>query len=174
MLKIKKYLSLVFSKIFWQQIKQGIALFFTDNIWGIKHLAYCGKNVSIRPSAILAYPHNIFLGNHVEIGRYAYLMAGRKSKIIIGDNTLIGPGAFITAGNHGIRRGQLIRLQKADEYDVMIGSDVFIGAHAIILPGAKIGDGAIIGAGTVIRRQVPAYAVMAGNPAKRFGSRPYK
>ena len=47
-----------------------------------------------------------------------------------------------------------------------IGNDVLIGANAIILAGVKVGDGAVIGAGSVVTKNVPPYAVVAGNPAK--------
>ena len=47
-----------------------------------------------------------------------------------------------------------------------IGSDVWIGRNAIILPGLKIGDGAVVGAGSVVTKDVPPYAIVAGNPAR--------
>lgn len=47
-----------------------------------------------------------------------------------------------------------------------IGNDVLIGANAIVLAGVKVGDGAIIGAGGIVTKDVPPYAVVAGNPAK--------
>jgi acetyltransferase-like isoleucine patch superfamily enzyme len=50
--------------------------------------------------------------------------------------------------------------------DVLIGNDVWIGAEAMILSGVTIGDGAVIGARAVVSRDVPPYAVVAGNPAK--------
>lgn len=50
--------------------------------------------------------------------------------------------------------------------DTVIGNDVWIGRDARILPGARIGDGAIIGAAAVVAGDVPAYAVVAGNPAR--------
>lgn len=50
--------------------------------------------------------------------------------------------------------------------DVVIGNSVWIGLGAIILPGARIGDGVIVGAGAVVRGTIPAYAVVAGNPAR--------
>jgi acetyltransferase-like isoleucine patch superfamily enzyme len=49
---------------------------------------------------------------------------------------------------------------------VSIGNDVFVGARAVVLKGVCIGDGAVIGAGAVVTRDVPAYAVVAGNPAR--------
>lgn len=50
--------------------------------------------------------------------------------------------------------------------DTVIGRDCFIGARSLILPGVRIGDGAIVGAGSVVTRDVPARAVVAGNPAR--------
>src|SRR5690606_20491270 len=49
---------------------------------------------------------------------------------------------------------------------IHIGNDVWIGAGAIVLDGASIGDGAIVAAGSVVTKPVPAYAIVAGVPAK--------
>ena len=53
-----------------------------------------------------------------------------------------------------------------DKYACVIGNDVYIGTNAIILAGVTIGDGAVVGAGAVVTKDVPPYAVVAGNPAK--------
>ena len=50
--------------------------------------------------------------------------------------------------------------------DVIIGNDVWIGFEAIILSGVTIGDGAVIGARSVVTKDVPAYHIVAGNPAR--------
>lgn len=52
--------------------------------------------------------------------------------------------------------------------DVIIGSDVWLCANCIILSGVTIGHGAVVANGAVISRDVPPYAVMAGNPAKQI------
>jgi acetyltransferase-like isoleucine patch superfamily enzyme len=57
-------------------------------------------------------------------------------------------------------------LSAAGSRPVSIGDDVFVGARAVILKGVHIGNGAVIGAGAVVTRDVPAYAVVAGNPAR--------
>lgn len=53
-----------------------------------------------------------------------------------------------------------------DHNPVVIGEDVFIGMQALILKGVQVGAGAVIGAGSVVTRDVPARAVVAGNPAR--------
>ena len=50
--------------------------------------------------------------------------------------------------------------------DVTIGNDVWIGANVMIRSGVTIGDGAVIGAGAVVTKDVPPYAIFAGNPGK--------
>jgi acetyltransferase-like isoleucine patch superfamily enzyme len=54
---------------------------------------------------------------------------------------------------------------------VLIGNDVWIGSGAVVLSGVQIGDGAVIGAQAVVARDVPAYAVVAGNPAQALRMR---
>ncbi|NOH62218.1 DapH/DapD/GlmU-related protein [Vibrio sp. RE88] len=53
-----------------------------------------------------------------------------------------------------------------EEEKVIIGHDVWIGHGAIVLPGVKVGNGAIIGAGSVVTKDVPAYSIVVGNPAR--------
>lgn len=48
----------------------------------------------------------------------------------------------------------------------IIGNDVWFGANSIVLKGVSIGDGAVIGAGAVVTKDIPPYAIVAGNPAK--------
>ncbi len=50
--------------------------------------------------------------------------------------------------------------------DVVIGHDVFVGIGSTILSGVTIGDGAVLAAGSMVYRDVPPYAIVAGNPAK--------
>ena len=49
---------------------------------------------------------------------------------------------------------------------VAIGDGAWLGMHAIVLKGVTIGEGAVIGAGSVVTRDVPAYAVACGSPAR--------
>jgi acetyltransferase-like isoleucine patch superfamily enzyme len=64
---------------------------------------------------------------------------------------------------------------KEDRFEwnrLTIGNDVWIGQNAVILPScSKIGNGAVIGAGSIVTKDVPAYMVVAGSPAKKIKMR---
>lgn len=88
---------------------------------------------------------------------------------MIGNNGLIGSGYLITDSDacpidSDARIQNLPNTTK--QSPVEIEDDVFIGARSIILKGVKIGKGSIVGAGSVVSSDVPAYSIVAGNPAK--------
>lgn len=52
---------------------------------------------------------------------------------------------------------------------IAVGDDCFIGENAILLPGTRLGEGCIVGAGAVVRGEIPANSVVAGNPGRVVG-----
>ena len=92
---------------------------------------------------------------------------GRRHEIRTGNDVSIGPEATILTLGHDPQSPDF-----ADRGgDVIIGDRVWIAYRALILPGVTIGEGAVIAAGAVVTRDVAAYEIVAGVPAKPVGSR---
>ncbi|MGB3316946.1 MAG: acyltransferase [Albidovulum sp.] len=137
----------------------------------LRHATRTGEQ-RISPMASFANGRNIVLGNRVNIGAHTSIWAGPgTARIVLGDDVLIGPSVMITAATYRYNDGGPVSEQTMDEADIIIGRDVWLGYGAVVLAGVTIGDGAIIGAGSVVKRDVPAFAIVAGNPAKVVGER---
>lgn len=117
-----------------------------------------------------------FLHGPIELGQEVSLnhgcsLDGGKAGIRIGDQTRIANGVKIYAFNHGMSLSQPIYQQPVTSQGVSIGKDVWIGASACITDGVTIGDHAVVGMGSVVTKDVPDYAIVAGNPAQVIGDR---
>lgn len=130
-----------------------------------------GCNVKISPSAFLKYPENISIGDNTFINHNCCIWAAPEGNISIGNDVLFGPNVVVTASNHGAEIGMPIRLQPGVDASITIGDDVWIGANVVVTAGVNIGDGCVVGAGAVVTRNLPAYSIAAGVPAKVLRSR---
>ena len=124
------------------------------------------ENPRIHPTASLRCGRNIRLGRNSHINQYCCIWASENSRIVLGDNLLMGPGVKIFSSNHGMRPDLPMNEQPWTEKDVTVGNDVWLGANAVIVPGVTIGDGAVIAAGAVVTKDVPPRTIAAGVPAK--------
>lgn len=126
----------------------------------------------------------------VELGDYSYVVNDSDiAYAAIGKFTSVAAMTRINPGNHPMHRASQSHFTyrasayfegEPDDGDffnwrrshhVSIGHDAWIGHGAIVLPGRKIGTGAVVGAGAVVTRDVPDYAVVAGNPARLIRQR---
>lgn len=129
-------------------------------------LKKCGRNVNIEKGA--RFSSQVSLGDFSGIG----VNASIGGKCTIGKFVMMGPNCTIYSRNHEFSDVSRPMMEQgySEEKEVVIGDDVWIGGNVTILPGVKIGSHSIIGACSVVTKDVPEYAIVAGNPAavKKF------
>jgi len=123
-----------------------------------------GSGSAVQPRAFIEHPYNVFIGNDVNVNEYAIIQGSPGGRVEIGDRVHVSYGVTILTAalvlHDGVYAGD-------HEYKpVLIENDVWIAAQATILPGVKVGQHAVIAAGAVVSRDVEAYTVVAGIPAK--------
>lgn len=131
-----------------------------------------GRHVIFHPTNSSFTYSNISIGNNVFIGHNARFWC-TLSSITIGNHVTFAPNVSIIAGNHSyhivgkwITDYEVNDKKKEDDLPVVIESDVWVGTNVTILNGVKVERGAIIAAGAVVVKDVPAYAIVGGVPAK--------
>lgn len=127
-----------------------------------------GDGSAIAADAFIHGP--VVLGQRVSINPRATLDGGRAG-VTIGDDTRIAQGALLFAFDHGLSPDSPIHSQPVRSRGIRIGKDVWIGAGAGITDGVTIEDHAVVALGAVVTRDVPAYAIVGGVPAKIIGDR---
>lgn len=106
------------------------------------------------------------IGSNFNATRELTIQCARK--VSIGENVLVASNVFIIDYNHGmspLTPNYLDNPLSLSE-GVVIEDGVWIGNNVIILPGVTIGKKSIIGAGSVVTRNIPAYSIALGSPAK--------
>lgn len=105
------------------------------------------------------------MGHHSVVNQNCRL--DNRGTIIIGNNVSISEDVTILTADHDL---QSVTFESRCR-QVAIQDYVFIGTRALLLPGITVGTGAAIAAGSVVTRDVPAYAIVAGSPAREIGRR---
>ena len=143
-------------------IDEGCNIGNGTKIWHFSHIMpnceigeHCniGQNVVVSPDVILG--KNVKIQNNVSI----------YSGVICEDNVFLGPSMVFT--NVINPRSAVNRRGEYDKTTVRVGAT--IGANSTIVCGNDIGRFSFIGAGAVVTKEVPAYALVVGNPAKQIG-----
>lgn len=122
-----------------------------------------GDDVFIEP------PFRVDYGCNISVGARFYanfnLTILDDALVTIGDTVMFGPNVSILAATHETEvqsRRDNIEYAKP----ITIGDDCWIGGHVVILPGVTIGQGCTIGASSVVTRDIPAWSVAMGSPAR--------
>lgn len=115
---------------------------------------------------------DVTIGPECTINSGCVLYSGNG--IRIGQGVLISANCTFAPVNHEFqRRDRPIRHQGfgANKGGIVIEDDVWIGANCVLLDGAIVRQGCVIGASSIIRGEIPAYSVQAGNPLRLLGWR---
>lgn len=148
-----------------------------NNIHGTKYITI-GKGTDFGKQIVLTawdqyeddtFTPEIHIGDRCHFGDYIHITA--INRIIIGNGVLTGRWVTITDNSHGETNHESLTIPPINRRlnskgPVIIGDNVWIGDKATILPGVTISEGAIIAANAVVTKNIPAFSVAAGNPAK--------
>ncbi len=143
-------------------VDDGVVLGRGTKVWHFCHIlpgTIIGENCSIGQNVMIG--PNVKLGNSCKIQNNVSLYAG----VELADDVFCGPSCVFTNVNNpraGVSRKDEFRLTP-------IGRGASIGANATIVCGHSLGEYSFIGAGAVVTKNVPPFALMVGNPARRIG-----
>lgn len=147
-------------------LEEGVLIFHPERV----HL---GAGVYVGHQTILkGYHHNeMRIGDGSWIGQQCFFHSA--GGIAIGRNVGIGPGVKMLTSTH-TEAGRTTPILHAPitTAPIVVEDDADLGVGSILLPGVTVGRGAQVGAGAVVTEDVPAYAVVAGVPAKLLRMRP--
>jgi acetyltransferase-like isoleucine patch superfamily enzyme len=146
----------------------------------------CGDGLLVGSQVGFKHLETIELGQSCFIGSGAYIQGRFDGRCVIGNNVWIGPGSYFDArdlvlgeyvgwgpgakvlgsAHTGVPANVPIVKTDLEIRPVRVGAWADIGTGAVLLPGVTVGKGAIVGAGAVVTKDVPAFAVVAGVPAR--------
>lgn len=133
--------------------------FQTGHTVNIRENNTIGNNVSIGTHTVVE--HHVTIEDDVRLHTQVFV----PEYSILEKGCWLGPGVIVTNARYPVSQGVKDRLKGAH-----IGAGAKIGAGAILLPGIHIGSNALIGAGAVVTKDVPANAVVVGNPARQINT----
>lgn len=130
--------------------------------------AKVGKQVHIYSTAKIYMPWNLSIGDWSAIGEN--VLVYNLAPVVLGAKTTVSHGAHLCAGTHDYTLPDLPLITKP----IVIEDQVWVCADAFVGPGVRLGQGAVVGARAVVMRDVAAWCVVAGNPAKEIKRRVLK
>lgn len=104
------------------------------------------------------------IGNNTSFQQCCHIIAANS--VEIGDNCVFSAFVYISDCSHRYAPGEGIMESALDIAPVKVGNHCFVGIGSCIMPGVELGDCVVVGANSVVTKNVPAYCMVAGSPAK--------
>ena len=125
------------------------------------------RRMRIGPGSYIA-AHTYVLVDDLEMGERCTLnpYSVARGRVRMGDKVRVGAHTSLLGFNHSMAPDRAVCEQPTTSKGIAIGNDVWIGSHVVVVDGVTIGDHAVVGAGAVVTKDVPAWAVVGGNPAR--------
>ena len=127
--------------------------------------AKIGNGVCIKPNVNIKYPWNLEIGNHVWIGENAWI--DNLDKVKIGNNVCISQGALILCGNHDYKKPTFDLITGP----IRIEDGVWICAKATVLQNVTCQSHSVLGVNSMANKDLEAYTIYSGVPAKPIRKR---
>lgn len=143
-------------------IDNGCSIGAGSKIWHFSHImtgAVIGENCNIGQNVVIS--PGVSLGRNVKVQNNVSVYTG----VTCSDDVFLGPSCVFT----NVINPRSAVSRKNEYASTHVGKGATIGANATIVCGHDIGDYAFIGAGAVVTKDIPAYAMLVGNPAKQSG-----
>jgi putative colanic acid biosynthesis acetyltransferase WcaF len=122
--------------------------------------ARIGKGAVIKPGVRVKYPWLFQAGDDCWIGEDCWI--DNLASVTLGDDVCISQGVYFCTGNHDWSDPSFRLIVKP----ISVQDGAWIGAKAVVGPGTIIGEGAVVATGAVATKNVPAYEIHAGSPAR--------
>lgn len=168
----------------------------SENIFfNLKSLKRCGENVIIGKTVRIRYPELVEIGDNVIIDDFTYIsttlhlesnvhiaagckiIGGRQAVVKMGMFSTLAPNVVLSAGSDDYLSGiatPMVPVEYKGNYEVghiTLGRHCIVGANSTVLPNVALGEGACLGAQSMAKRDLEAWGLYAGVPARKIKSR---
>lgn len=157
----------------WTLLGQPVFSFTFHNWYAVRRTllrlfgARIGHSVRLRPSVRIEQPWNLTIGSNSSIGDRSIVYC--LGKVVIGSNTSLSQDVHLCAGTHDYTKPDLPLLRPP----ITIGNEVWLAADVFVGPNVIIEDGCVVGARSSVFKNLPAWQVCAGTPAKPLKHREF-